>query len=105
MRMAPLLGRIAQLAERATQLEQLLADPAVIANQAEYRKHAKEYGFASRAAALHRTIQSLERRRREAPCASIGRPAREPGHRPPFLTSTSIANQLKTNERLLAYAR
>ena len=62
----PLLGRLAQLAARADELEGLLADPKVIGDQAVYRKHAKEYGFASRAAAKHRHLMSLERKRTEA---------------------------------------
>ena len=62
----PLLNRLAQLAARADELEKLLADPEVIRDQATYRNHAKEYGFASRAAAQHRHQMSLERRRQEA---------------------------------------
>ena len=63
---APLRGRLAQLAARADELQELLADPAVLSDQVTYRRLAKEYGFASRAAAKHRHLEALEGRRAEA---------------------------------------
>ncbi len=62
----PLLERLGQLAARAAELEKLLADPKIIAAQAAYRRCAKEYGLASRAAAKHRHLMSLEKQRSEA---------------------------------------
>jgi peptide chain release factor 1 len=62
---APLLARLGQLADRATELETLLADPEVIADRDAYRRFAKEYGLASRAAAKHRHLESLRRRHEE----------------------------------------
>jgi peptide chain release factor 1 len=63
---APLRRRLARLAERATELEGLLADPAVLADQPRYTRYAKEYAFASQAAEKFRTLESLERRAADA---------------------------------------
>ena len=62
----PLLGRLAQLAARSSEIESLLADPEVLADHALYRKLAKEHAFTSRAAAKHRQFTELQERRAEA---------------------------------------
>jgi peptide chain release factor 1 len=66
MSKGPLIARLAQLAGRAAELETMLADPKIISDHTAYQKHAKEYAFASRAAAKHRHWESLERRWVEA---------------------------------------
>jgi peptide chain release factor 1 len=58
--------RLAQLANRAAELEGLLSDPDVLGDQARYTRCAKEYAFASRAAEKLRSLESLERRGAEA---------------------------------------
>lgn len=62
----PLLARLAQLAARSDELEALLADPKVIADQAVYQKFAKEYAFTARAAEKHNELTELQTRRSEA---------------------------------------
>jgi len=63
---APLRTRLVQLANRAEELEKLLANPEVLADRAVYRKYAKEHGFAARVASKHRELSLLEKRRDEA---------------------------------------
>jgi len=62
----PLLGRLAQLAARADELERLLADPKVLSDPAAYRTCAKEFAALSRARAQHRHLAALQSRHTEA---------------------------------------
>ncbi len=62
----PLLTRLAQLADRADELERLLADPKIISDNSAYRNYAKEYASASRVRAKQRHMMSLERSHAEA---------------------------------------
>ena len=62
----PLLDRLAQVAARSTEIEALLADPKVIADQPQYQKLAKEHAFTCRAADKHRQLTDIRERRAEA---------------------------------------
>jgi peptide chain release factor 1 len=62
----PLVARLAQLADRVAELEGMLADPEIISNHGAYKKYAKEHAFASRAKAMYRRWEALDRRLNEA---------------------------------------
>jgi len=57
--------KLAQLAERHSELEQMLADPELVSDRARYADVAKEHGALGKFAAKHRELQSAIAQRRE----------------------------------------